>query len=241
VQCPKRPCTPIPDAMEPKNLRFGGGAARTILHPSVAVGMLIAIALIFALPRKKATTPFLLAFFMIPVGQQLVLGGVHLLMHQTLILTVLARMAAFGGSASQGKFPGGFNPADQVAVLWSLSALIMFFIQFMDPQARIKGLGDLVVGLGGYMASRSSREICRHSLIVLDERTNRPYNRTPISPALSAPIPSPIPPATLTPVASPSVTRRLQFVASESENRKWCHRTRCHGKSERGLGFIHQS
>ena len=81
--------------MQPKNFQFGGGAADTILHPLVALGMLVAIVLILLLPRNKAITPFLIAFLTIPLGQVLVLGGVHFLMHQVLILTVLARMAAF--------------------------------------------------------------------------------------------------------------------------------------------------
>ena len=158
------------NAMEPKNLRFGGGAAETILHPSVAVGMLFAIVLILALPRKKAITPFLLAFFTIPVGQVLVVEGVHFLMHQILILTVLVRMITFRGSASERRFAGGFNALDRVAVLWSLSALIIFCLQFMDAQAWIKGLGDLVVSLGGYLAARfliPDREAVRRTIRVL--------------------------------------------------------------------------
>ena len=61
--------------MEPKHLRFGGGATETLLHPLVALWMLIAILLILTQPRKKAITPFLLTFFTIPVGQVVVLGG----------------------------------------------------------------------------------------------------------------------------------------------------------------------
>jgi hypothetical protein len=140
--------------MQPKNFQFGGGAAGTILHPLVAVGMLIAIVLILALPRKKAITPFLLAFFTIPLGQVLVVGGVHFLMHQILILTVLARMAAFKGSPSQKRFAGGFSALDRVVVLWSLSAFIIFSLEWMEIQATIKSAGDLVLSLGGYLAAR---------------------------------------------------------------------------------------
>ena len=66
------------NAMPPKNLRFGGGSGGTILHPLVAIWILIAVVLILALPRKKAIVPFVLAFFSTPMGQLLVLGGVHL-------------------------------------------------------------------------------------------------------------------------------------------------------------------
>ena len=144
--------------------------AETVLHPAVAVAMLIAIGLIVALPRKKAIAPFLLAFFTIPFGQVLVVGGVHFTMLQILILTVLGRMAAFRGSSSEKRFAGGFNALDKVVVAWSLSALIIFFLQFMDMQALIKGLGDLVVSLGGYLAARfliPDRETVRRVVKVL--------------------------------------------------------------------------
>src|SRR5271156_4236756 len=110
--------------MTPAHHAFGGGSADTILHPFVAVGVLIAILLILTLPREKAITPFLLAYFTIPVGQVLVLGGIHFTMHQVLILTVLAKMAGFRGSASEGRFSGGINAIDKVAILWALSAFI---------------------------------------------------------------------------------------------------------------------
>lgn len=82
-----------------------------MLHPLVALAMLVAIGLILGVPRKKAIVPFLLAFFTIPVGQVLVLGGVHLTMHQILILTVLGRMAAFKSSPSEKKFSGDSTPS----------------------------------------------------------------------------------------------------------------------------------
>ena len=91
-------------------------------------------------------------------------------MLQILILTVLGRMAAFRGSSSEKRFTGGFNALDKVVVLWSLSALIIFSLQFMEMQALIKGLGDLVVSLGGYMAVRfliPDRETVRRAVKVL--------------------------------------------------------------------------
>ena len=136
--------------MEPEHLRFGGGAASTILHPVVAVGMLIAIIAILALPRGKAITPFLVPYFLIPVAQVIVVGGLHLLVHQILIVVVLVKMI----SAPKGKFAGGFNALDKVVVCWSLLELTALVVQWMAPQALIKGLGDLVVYLGGYLAVR---------------------------------------------------------------------------------------
>ena len=125
-----------------------------MLHPLVAVAMLIAIVLIVVLPRKKAIAPFLLAFFSIPLGQVLVVGGVHFTMLQILILTVLGRMVAFRESSSEKRFAGGFNAFDKLVVTWALVALVVFALQFLDMQAVTKGLGDLVISLGGYLAAR---------------------------------------------------------------------------------------
>jgi hypothetical protein len=137
--------------MQPKNFHFGGGESSTVLHPLIGVGMLIAIVLILTLSRRKAIIPFLLACFAIPIGQVMVVG-VHLTMHQILILTVLARMAGFRGP--KGKFAGGFNALDKVVVLWALSTTIVFDIAWMEKQALIKSLGDLIINLGGYLAVR---------------------------------------------------------------------------------------
>jgi len=143
---------PLP--MQPENFRFGGGASSTILHPLVALGMLIAIVLILVLPRNKAITPFVFAYFNIPAAQVLVLGGVHFFMRQILILTVLARMMAFPGSSGESRFAGGLNRLDRVVLLWVLSGIVIFNIEWMAKQAFIKSLGDLIELLGGYVAVR---------------------------------------------------------------------------------------
>jgi hypothetical protein len=150
--------------------RFGGGTTETVLHPLVAVGLLLAILLILSQPRNKAITPFLLAYFTIPIGQVVVLAGVHLTAPQILILAVLARMAAFRGSPSERKFAGGFNAVDRVVVLWSLLEVSAFVLQWKEMQALIRGLGDLVVNLGGYLAARfliPDRETVRRTIKVL--------------------------------------------------------------------------
>ena len=158
------------DQGEMASFRFGGGTSGTVLHPLVAVGMLIAIVMILSQPRNKAITPFLLAYFTIPAGQLVVLAGLHFTALQILILAVLARTAIFGRSSSQGIFANGFNPLDKVVVLWSLLELIAFVIQWMEMQALIKASGDLVVHLGGYLAARfliPDRETLRRTVRVL--------------------------------------------------------------------------
>jgi hypothetical protein len=139
--------------MEPENIRFGGGATDTILHPLVAVWMLVAVVLILTLPRNKAIVPFLLACFTIPLGQVLLVGGLHFPVLRILILTGLARRGILDTSLE--KFPEGFNALDRAIVLWTVSGFVITCLQWMNTQATIKFTGDLIDILGGFLVVRS--------------------------------------------------------------------------------------
>ena len=138
--------------MPPELLRFGGGAADSQISPIVAVLLAIAIVLIMVLPRKWAVMPFLIAFFTIPIGEVLVVGGVHFTALRVLILTVLARRLTF---SRLEKYPGGINGIDWFVILWSISAVVAFYLQFPGTPALIQGMGVLLDTLGGYLAVRS--------------------------------------------------------------------------------------
>src|SRR5271154_1238638 len=125
--------------MEPEHWRFGGGAAETMLTPAVAVGMLIIIALIFTLPRNKVITPFLLGCFTIPLGQVVVLGGLHFTVLRILIIAALIRRL-ISGASPLGKFPGGFSGVDRMVILWAVSLQTLLTLQFMEMQAFIHNL-----------------------------------------------------------------------------------------------------
>jgi hypothetical protein len=139
--------------MEPLNNRFGGGVAESQITPQAVVILLIAIVLIFVLSRSKVIVPFLLAFFAIPIGQVLVVGGFHFTVLRILILAGLARMV-ISRKSSVAKFPGGFNGIDQVTVLWAVSAAIIISLQWMQTQALINALGTLIETLGAYVVVR---------------------------------------------------------------------------------------
>jgi hypothetical protein len=139
--------------MQPQNLIFGGGATETFLHPLAAGWICIAIWLIFFLPRNRIIFPFLLAFFTIPFAQVVVLGGIHFPAIRILILAGLIR-AVIGNRSSGPRFAGGFNGIDAVVVLWTVSALVIVSLQWMEVQPLIKFIGDFVDSLGAYLAVR---------------------------------------------------------------------------------------
>ncbi|MGB7266703.1 MAG: hypothetical protein WBC92_14385 [Terracidiphilus sp.] len=95
--------------------------------------------------------PFLIAFFTIPIGEVIVLGGIHLTALRILILAVLARRITL---SRQDKYPGGVNGVDWAVIVWTVSTFIAFFLQFPGQPALIQGLGVLLDTLGGYLAVR---------------------------------------------------------------------------------------
>ena len=154
--------------MEPENIRFGGGTSVTLLHPLVAVALVLAIILILFLPRKFVMIPALLAIFLIPKGQQLVIAGLHFNLFRIIILAGLARWAV--SSKSSSALTGGFNFMDRLVSLLAVSGLIVFSLQWMETQAFIKSLGDFLDALGGYFVMRflvQDREDIRRSIKVL--------------------------------------------------------------------------
>jgi hypothetical protein len=140
--------------MEPQNLRFGGGVAATTLHPFVAVELVLAVVLVLLLPRRWAGAPILWIAFTVPLGQVVVLGGIHFTVLRIIILAGLARTLRGSGASPEGRFSGGLNCIDKYVILWAASELIVDSVQFMEAQALIANLGNFLDLLGGYLTLR---------------------------------------------------------------------------------------
>ena len=82
--------------------------------------MLIAMALIVLLPRKYVIWPFLCTAFLIPLGQSILLGGLHFFVIRIIILTVAVRMLGSAFSSPEGVFGKRLGTFDVVFLLWAL-------------------------------------------------------------------------------------------------------------------------
>ena len=140
--------------MEPTNIRFGGGAATTILHPLVAVALLITVILTCFAPRKYVLAPWLLTALLVPFGQVVVLGGVHFTVYRIIVLFGLVRLIRTAPQTGGHSFVGGFCGVDRAFTLWALFTCIIFSIQWMEMQAFIKSVGSLLDAIGGYCVLR---------------------------------------------------------------------------------------
>jgi hypothetical protein len=141
--------------MQPENLRFGGGASETILHPIVLVAMLIAIALIFLLPRKYVIIPFLSATFLIPLGQEILIGGLHFFVYRIIVLTISLRMIVAMFSSPDGAFGNRLGTLDILFLFWAFfRALAGALVFSFNPGALVYQTGFLLDALGGFFVLR---------------------------------------------------------------------------------------
>jgi len=141
--------------MQPENLRFGGGATETVLHPIVLVAMLMAIVLIFLLPRKYVIWPVLAMTFLVPLGQQALIGGLHFFVFRIIVLTVAVRMLASVFTSPDGVFGGRLGSLDLVFLLWALFRAVAGVLVFsFNPGALIYQSGFLLDAIGGFFVVR---------------------------------------------------------------------------------------
>src|SRR5260221_9742909 len=141
--------------MQPENLRFGGGTSETVLYPIVLVAMLIAMALIFLLPRRHVIWPFLITAFLVPLGQSILVGGLHFFVIRIIILTVAVRMLATMLTSPEGIFGNRLGVFDIVFLLWAFfrafaGALVFSF----NTGAVVYQAGFLLDAIGGFFVLR---------------------------------------------------------------------------------------
>jgi hypothetical protein len=127
---------------------LGHGAPDTILHPVVAVALVVTIALILWRPRKYAIASILLCIFLVPRGQEVLLLGAHLYVCRILVLTGFIR-------AKLGKFraAGGWNAVDKLFVVW-LSYRVFASIVTNWPNDIAAQVGFLLTAICGYFLFR---------------------------------------------------------------------------------------
>lgn len=140
--------------MQPENLRFGGGVSQSVLHPLVLVALIVALVLIFLLPRKYVIIPVLSMFFLVPLGQQLVLGGLHFFTSRIIILALTIRILFAIFTSAESVLGAGSDLLDKVFVLWAVFRALAGILTFMQSGAVIYQMGFLVDAIGGYFALR---------------------------------------------------------------------------------------
>ena len=140
--------------MSPENLRYGGGVGGTVLHPAVALIIILTGLLMWFLPQRKALVPFLLTAILVPEDQVLVIGGLHFPLLRVLIFFGMVRIFLLKGRGEWSVFSGGMNKIDKAFVLLSLTTAAAGVLIFQNTQAVLYQLGQLYSAFGLYFLFR---------------------------------------------------------------------------------------
>jgi hypothetical protein len=133
--------------------RFGG-AGTTNLNPLILIWVLLAVLLILLLPRKYVVVPFFLTALPIPLGQALVIGGVHFSMFRIVVIFGMCRVlwSSIGRSTSSRRMH--FNSIDKTFFWYVIASVITFTLLFSESQAFVNRLGFALDSLGTYFFLR---------------------------------------------------------------------------------------
>jgi hypothetical protein len=152
--------------MEPHGPQFGGGATGNILHPAVLVLALLATILFFVLPRKYVIVPVLVTTFLIPLGQQFYIGGVHLFVYRILTLLAFTRVL-FSRAGQKSLYAGGWMSIDTAFTCYVLISATATMIQFPSGAAFVNQVGYLWDYLLGYLLLRALIRTEQDSYVVI--------------------------------------------------------------------------
>jgi hypothetical protein len=134
---------------------YGGGLNQSLLHPLVAVAMILTILLALFLPRRYVIFPLLFSTILIPLPQQLYIGGAHVFVFRILILFGCIRMLWTKLSEKTPILAGGWNVVDYLflceVLFHSFASLATFHFASGEIVYQVGSLWDL---LGGYFLVR---------------------------------------------------------------------------------------
>lgn len=139
--------------MQPENFQYGGGG-ETFVTPTAVVLVALAILLILLVRRKYVIAPFLAAALVIPLGQVVVLAGLHFMMLRILVLAGWVRLIWSRFLVREGTEQKGLNRLDKVFMFWALSSAAAGTLLFMNMGALINRLGFLYNAFGIYLLLR---------------------------------------------------------------------------------------
>jgi hypothetical protein len=135
--------------------KFGGGSDANILHPAVLALAVLSLVLFFVLPRKYVIVPVMVSTFLIPMGQQFYVAGVHFFIFRILVLAAFGRMCFSKGPKEKSIYAGGWNSIDTAFSYYVLISAAATMAQYPTGGALVNQIGYLWDYLLGYLLIRT--------------------------------------------------------------------------------------
>jgi hypothetical protein len=133
---------------------FGGGVAETAISFLAMAVLVLAVLLILILPRKYVIVPVLLAVFLVPMGNVLVVAGVHIMPTRVLVLFGWIRLAWMRLFSGTKILASGWNNIDTAVLCWAGFRALAFVLLWREMPALINQVGFLWSALGTYFLLR---------------------------------------------------------------------------------------
>jgi hypothetical protein len=134
--------------------RLGGGATGTVLHPLVLVAMVAAIIAMLYLPQRFRLGAFLFSTFLIPAGQQFLIGGAHVFVYRVIVLAGCIGLGFARLSRGTTIVAGGWNSIDRVFLLYICFHVVAFSLLYSSGAALVNQVGYVWDFAGGYLLLR---------------------------------------------------------------------------------------
>ena len=135
------------------NFKFGGGG-ETYIHFVVGLALAVVGIFILCLPRRHVVAPVLVAIFLVPMDQVIVVGGLHFTVLRLVILLFWVRVLATKFYLGCEFFNGGINRLDKTVILYVGTSVIAFTLLWQESAAFINHLGLFYNICGSYFAFR---------------------------------------------------------------------------------------
>jgi hypothetical protein len=136
----------------PENIKFGGGALDSSMHPVVMLLLLIGVVLMFVLPRRKLIVLQLTLTFLTPYGEQLNLGGAHF--YLTRILIIFGLLRVWTVRTAEDRVPRPLNWVEKAFITAACLGAFSVMMLFLETQAFINQTGFLIDAVGGFFLYR---------------------------------------------------------------------------------------
>jgi hypothetical protein len=135
--------------MQPENYQFGGGLAESMIHPLVLVALILAIILMFVLPRRKVIQVVLYSAFLIPLGQVIVVAGAHWTVIRVIMAVGCIRVLMLPRVA-RPKPERWYKSVGFAFMAWALISAVVYVIRWQDMGAVINRCGVMIDIAGTY-------------------------------------------------------------------------------------------
>ena len=137
-----------------QNIQFGGGADASSITPWVLAITVIVALLILVLPRKYILAPVIVAVFLTPFGQQVLLGGFHFFLLRIFVVVGAIRMLGTAVLTQKLPIQGGINTYDKVFFWWATVRGLAAILLYRELGAVVNQAGLWVDAFGAYFLVR---------------------------------------------------------------------------------------